>query len=90
MLYLLAFMFPFAAFVQVSSGYVLVPLRMDKLMSLVTLAGAVVTVGLMLLWAPAYQGYGMAGACIAGAILTVIVLVVVLQRKRLLKRIWNA
>jgi len=90
MLYVLAFMFPFSAFGQVSSGYVLIPLRMDTLMSAVTLSGALVTATLMLLGAQAYQGYGIAAARLTGAILTALVLVCVLQRKQLLKRIWNA
>ena len=90
MLYVLAFMFPFSAFGQVSSGYVLIPLRMDKLMSAITLFGALVTAGLMLLWAQAYTGHGIAAARLIGAILTASVLVWVLQSKHLLKRIWNA
>jgi O-antigen/teichoic acid export membrane protein len=90
MLYVLAFMFPFSAFGQVSSGYVLIPLRMDKLMSAITLFGALVTAGLMLWWAQAYTGHGIAAARLIGAILTALVLVWVLQSKHLLKRIWNA
>jgi O-antigen/teichoic acid export membrane protein len=89
-LYALAFMFPFAAFGQVTSGYVMVPLRMDKTMSLVSLAGAACTVSLMLAWAAVHAGYGIALARIAGSILSVLMLIWVLHRKRLLQRIWNA
>jgi O-antigen/teichoic acid export membrane protein len=90
LLYALAFMFPFAAFGQVSSGYVLVPLRMDNAMSLVSLAGAACTVSLMVLWATAHAGYGIAFARIVGSILTVLLLIWVLHRKQLVKRIWTA
>jgi O-antigen/teichoic acid export membrane protein len=90
MLYMLAFMFPFAAFAQVSSGFVLIPLRMDKLMSAVTLAGAVVTASLMLLWAPSQAGEGIVAARLAGSVFTAFVLLAVLQRKQLIGRIWHA
>jgi O-antigen/teichoic acid export membrane protein len=90
MLYLLALMFPFAAFGQVTSGYVLVPLRKDKLMSGLSLFGALVTVSLMLLLAQTYFGQGIAAARSVGSVVTCVALVWVLHQQQLLKRIWNA
>lgn len=90
MLNVLALMFPFVAFAQVVSGYVLIPLRRDRLMSAISLFGALVTVALILILAHYREGFGVAVARSCGAFALAAALLFVLHRERLLSRIWHA
>ncbi|WP_428419885.1 lipopolysaccharide biosynthesis protein [Methylibium sp.] len=90
MLNVLALMFPFVAFAQVVSGYVLIPLRRDRLMSAISLFGALVTVALILILAHYREGFGVAVARTCGTVALAAALLFVLHRERLLNRIWHA
>lgn len=90
MLHVLAWMFPFLAFAQVTTGYVLIPLRKDRLMWTMSLFGALVTVALILILAHYLDGIGVAIARTCGAAALAMALLFVLQREGLLKRIWNS
>ena len=89
MLKVLALMFPFVAFGQVTSGYVLIPLRFDALMSAISLFGAAVTVGLVVSLSHGLGGIGVAWARTLGYVVVALVLLGVLHRKRLWQRIWH-
>lgn len=90
MLQMLGVMFPFAAFCQVVSGYVLIPLRHDQLVSLISLFGAVTTVLMILGFGLAWGGSGVAVARVMGYVAIALALALVLYRKRLFERIWTA
>lgn len=90
MLQMLGVMFPFAAFCQVVSGYVLIPLRHDQLVSLISLFGAATTVLLILGLGLTWGGSGVAVARVMGYVAIAVALALVLHRKRLFERIWNA
>jgi PST family polysaccharide transporter len=90
MLQVMGLMFPFAAFCQVTAGYVLIPLRFDGLMSAVSLFGAAVTVGLVVLLGQRAGGTGVAWARTLGGVVLALALLAVLHRKKLLTRIWHA
>ncbi len=90
MLQMLGVMFPFAAFCQVVSGYVLIPLRHDQLVSLISLFGAVTTVLMILGFGLAWGGSGVAVARVMGYVAIAFALALVLYRKRLFERIWQA
>ena len=90
MLHALAWMFPFLAFAQVTTGYVLIPLRKDRLMWTMNLFGALVTVALILILAHYLDGNGVAIARTCGAAALAMALLFALQREGLLKRIWNS
>lgn len=83
----LAGMFPFAAFAQVVVGYVLVPLRYDKLVSLISLLSTLLTVALMLLLGRTYAGIGIAAARALAQAATAVLLLEVLRREQLVGRI---
>ena len=87
MLRILGLSFPFAAFSQVIIGYVLVPLRHDRLVTLVSLAGAVSTIALTLLLGRSYLGDGVAWARTLGYVTMCIMLLHFLRRYRLVKPI---
>lgn len=90
MLQILALMFPFAAFCQVTSGYILIPLRFDRLVSAVSLFGAAVTVGLVVALGLGLGGIGVAWARTIGYVAIALFLLAILHRKQLLTRIWQA
>lgn len=90
MLYVLGLLFPFAAFAQVTAGYVLIPLRHDAIVSGVSLLGAAVTVLLIVPLAHWHGGMGVAWARSLGQVALALALLWVLQHKQLLQRIRNA
>jgi PST family polysaccharide transporter len=83
MLRILAVMFPFAAFSQVVTGYVLVPLRFDRFVTASSLVGALVTVALTVGLGRAFEGEGVAWARVVGAVSMCVLLVYVVWRERL-------
>lgn len=90
MLYVLGLLFPFAAFAQVTSGYVLIPLRHDAIVSGVSLLGAAITVLLIVGLGQLYGGMGVAWARSGGQVALALALLWVLQHKQLFQRIRNA
>lgn len=89
LLLILSLMFPFAALTQVISGYVLIPLRHDRLVSLVSLLGALVTVVLIVFLGRAFDGAGVAWARTLGYTALAVVMVEVLRRQRLIGKLWS-
>lgn len=89
MLYVLGLMFPFAALTQVISGYVLIPLRHDTLVSRISLLGAAVTVLLIVVLGEAFDGPGVAWARTLGYVVLATAMLVTLHRKGLLERLWQ-
>jgi O-antigen/teichoic acid export membrane protein len=87
MLRILCFMFPLAAFSQVITAYVLVPLRYDGLVSAVSFVGALVTLPLTIGLGRPFGGYGVASARTLGYLAMCAVLLYVLKRERLVARI---
>lgn len=87
MLQVLGLMFPFAAFAQVASVYVLIPLRLDRLVAAMSLVGAFATVALALAMAPLWVGIGVAWARTLGYVVLALVLLVMLHRQGLWRRI---
>lgn len=90
MLHTLGLLFPFAALCQVITGYVLIPLRHDRLVSLVSVAGAIGTVTLVVVLGHLHDGTGVAWARVISQVALALTLVAVLQHQRLLGRIWRA
>jgi O-antigen/teichoic acid export membrane protein len=90
MLYALALIFPFAALSQVVTGYVFIPLRHDHLVSLVAVVFAVLTVALIVVLGHLHDGMGVAWARVIGQVALAVTLVVLLQRKQLLVKIWRS
>jgi O-antigen/teichoic acid export membrane protein len=88
-LYVLALTFPLAAFGQVTSTYVLIPLRRDTLVSLSSLFGALATMVAILVLAPLAGGLGVAWARGAGSVLLAAVLLAILVKQGLLQRIFR-
>lgn len=89
MLHTLGLLFPFAALCQVITGYVLIPLRHDRLVSLISVAGAIAAVTLVVALGHLYDGTGVAWARVISQVGLALALVVVLQRLQLLDRIWR-
>jgi len=89
MLHVLSLMFPFAAMAQVITGYVLIPLRYDKLVSLTGLFGAIATVLLIVVLGELYDGHGVAWARVLSYVVLASTMVAILHRKQLLKKIWS-
>jgi len=89
MLQALALMFPLAAFAQVVSAYVLIPLRHDTLVSLSSLFGALATAVAIVVLAPHFGGMGVAWARVLGSAGLAIVLMAVLIKQGLLRRIFR-
>jgi PST family polysaccharide transporter len=89
MLYVLALTFPLAAFGQVTSTYVLIPLRRDTLVSLSSLFGALATMVAILALAPLAGGLGVAWARCGGSVLLAAVLLAILVKQGLLQRIFR-
>jgi O-antigen/teichoic acid export membrane protein len=90
MLRILAMMFPFAALSQVISGYVLIPLRFDRLVSIASLVGAVATVALTFGLGVPFGGWGVASARVLGYIVMSAFLLEVLRRQGLTRRLFSA
>jgi PST family polysaccharide transporter len=84
MLRILGVLFPFAAFVQVVTNYVLVPLRRDRFVSVVSLVGAVSTVTLAVVLGRWFAGEGVAWARSLAYVPMCLVLVHVLRREGLI------
>lgn len=87
MLLVLALMFPFVAFTQVASSYVLIPLRFDRWVSGSTLFGTAITVLLILVLGSEFGGVGVAWARTIGQISLALLLLGVLINERLLAKI---
>jgi PST family polysaccharide transporter len=86
---ILSVMFPFAAFAQVTTGYVLVPLRYDRLVSAVSLVGAVATVSMTVVLGRFAGGQGVACARALGYVSMCGMLIFILRREHLLSRIFG-
>lgn len=67
---LLGWMYPFAAFTQAITGYVLIPLHRDRAVLKVTMAGAVLTLAGEIGLVVGYGGHGVALARVAGVVFT--------------------
>jgi PST family polysaccharide transporter len=85
----LAVMFPLAAFVQVITGYVLVPFRYDRLVTVVSFVGAVVSVVLTLGLGKVFGGDGVAWARSLGFLAMSIALVQIVRREPVLSRVFG-
>jgi PST family polysaccharide transporter len=89
MLRILAFLFPLAAFVQVVEGYVLVPLRYDRIVPAVSLAGALVTIIATVVLGHLWGGDGVACARVLGYLSMSVVLVYVMGREGLIDHVFG-
>ncbi|MGC4089024.1 MAG: oligosaccharide flippase family protein [Polyangiaceae bacterium] len=89
MLHVLALIFPFAAIDQVVTGYVLIPLRLDLVVTKVSLNSALVTLLLVVGLGHAFGGIGVAWARSLGAALMAANLIVALRSRHLLQRIFG-
>lgn len=87
MLHTLGLLFPFAALSQVFTGYVLIPLRHDRLVSRTALAAALLTVLAVVVLARWHDGTGMAWARAIGQAGLCLALLALLQRLGLLARL---
>ncbi len=87
LLRILCLMFPLAAFAQVIEGYVLVPLRYDRIVSATSFVGALVTVVLTVGLGREFAGEGVACARALGYAAMCGALLYVLRRERLAARI---
>lgn len=87
LLLVLAVMFPFAAFTQVASSYVLIPLRFDGWVSASSLFGAAVTTVLIVVLGYQFGGTGVAWARTIGQVMLALLLLGVLVNKGLLKKV---
>ncbi|MDB4989797.1 MAG: polysaccharide biosynthesis family protein, partial [Myxococcaceae bacterium] len=85
---ILAFSFPLVALCQVVTGFVLIPLRMDSVVSTVSLVIAPASVVLILVLGHSYEGIGVAWARSLTYVLLTFVLFEVMRRKQLLGRIF--
>ncbi|WP_169732471.1 lipopolysaccharide biosynthesis protein [Derxia gummosa] len=75
----LIFVFPMALFTQVTTGWVLVPLRQDRSVALISSAGALLTTGLVVLLAPRYSAAGAVAARLGGYVLMCLISALVLR-----------
>jgi O-antigen/teichoic acid export membrane protein len=85
----LSFVFPLAALSQVVNSYILIPLRLDKLVTTVSLVSASTTVALILTLGPHWGPMGVASATILGYLLNVSLLLEVMRRRRLFAKIFS-
>jgi O-antigen/teichoic acid export membrane protein len=90
MLHTLGLLFPFAALGQVITGYVLIPLRHDRMVSLVAVVGALVTVLLIVVLGHLHDGMGVAWARVISQVALAVALVAVRHHKHLIGRIWRS
>lgn len=86
---LLALMFPFAVIDQVITGYVLIPLRLDRVVIKVSFQTTLATLLLMFVLGHSFGGLGVAAARVGGAMLMALSLLYALQSRHLLKRIFS-
>ncbi|MFZ5890681.1 MAG: lipopolysaccharide biosynthesis protein [Myxococcota bacterium] len=89
MLHVLALIFPFAAIDQVVTGYVLIPLRLDRVVTKVSFQSAVITVLLVLALGRSFGGLGVSWARSLGAALMAGNLLFTLRNRQLLQRIFG-
>jgi PST family polysaccharide transporter len=89
MLHVLALIFPFAAIDQVVTGYVLIPLRLDRVVTRVSFQSAVVTVLLVLVLGRSFGGLGVSWARSIGAALMAANLLFTLRSRQLFQRIFG-
>jgi len=85
----LALMFPFVVIDQVITGYVLIPLRLDKVVIRVSLQNSLVTFVLMVSLAAAFGGLGVSWARTVGAMLMAGSLLYAIQSRQILRRIFS-
>lgn len=85
----LALMFPFAVIDQVMTGYVLIPLRLDRVVIKVSAQTAFGTIALMTMLGYAYGGMGIAVARTVGSMLMAVSLLYALQSRQILRRIFG-
>ncbi|HEY5955080.1 MAG TPA: oligosaccharide flippase family protein [Polyangiaceae bacterium] len=86
----LALMFPFAIMDQVITGYVMIPLRLDRVVIKVSFQAAVATIALMAMFGYGYGGLGVAWARTLGSLLMALSLLHALQSRQILKRIFGS
>jgi PST family polysaccharide transporter len=87
---LFGLMFPFAALGQVVCMYILIPLREDRLVTKITAVGAVCSLLAMLLLVRDFNGLGVAGARVIGAVVTAILLATAMVRGALYRRVFQS
>ncbi len=85
----LALMFPFVVIDQVITGYVLIPLRLDKVVIRVSLQNSLVTFVLMVSLAAAFGGLGVSWARTVGAMLMAGSRLAANQSRQILRRIFT-
>jgi PST family polysaccharide transporter len=85
----LSLMFPFAVIDQVITGYVLIPLRLDKVVIKVSFQNSLLTIVLMALLGHSFGGMGVSWARTFGAMLMAGSLLYALQSRQILKRIFT-
>jgi PST family polysaccharide transporter len=85
----LSLMFPFAVIDQVITGYVLIPLRLDKVVIKVSFQASLVTILLMASLGYAFHGMGVSWARTLGAMFMAGSLLYALQSRQILKRIFS-
>ncbi|HSU39474.1 MAG TPA: oligosaccharide flippase family protein [Polyangiaceae bacterium] len=85
----LSFVFPLAALSQVVNSYILIPLRLDRLVTTVSLVSASTTVALILTLGPRFGYMGVAMATILGYLVNVCLLLEVMRRRRLFSKIFS-
>ncbi len=89
MLHVLAVIFPFAAIDQVVTGYVLIPLRLDRVVTRVSFQSAVVTVLLVITLGRLFGGVGVSWARSLGAAMMAMNLLFTLRTRHLFQRIFG-
>jgi PST family polysaccharide transporter len=80
---------PFAALSQAMSGYVLIPLRSDRVVSTGSVINFVVALSLMSALVSRFGLFGVAGARVIAEAAVALFLTAALQRKQLWRRIWG-
>lgn len=85
----LALMFPFAVVAQVMTGYVLIPLRLDRVVIKVSFQTALGTIVLMTVLGHTFGGMGIAAARSIGSMLMALSLLYALQGRQILRRIFT-
>jgi O-antigen/teichoic acid export membrane protein len=83
----LGFIFPFEAVNLVINGFVLIPLRLDRVVTTVSFVSALATVTLIFVLGTHFGGIGVASSRVIASALSALLLVEVLRRRALLTRI---
>jgi PST family polysaccharide transporter len=83
----LGFIFPFEAVNLVINGFVLIPLRLDRVVTTVSFVSAIATVTLIFVLGERFGGIGVASSRVVSSALSALLLVEVLRRRALLTRI---